>query len=149
MQSTFFPSTARDTVCVIRTWCSSFTTQTPFSSWPSPWFSSTLICTLPTSNPNEKWDLTTSYAIWEVSIFKCSSIRPPVKDSRSLVCCTHWKYYHVVDKLGWLWMQLGLHMWFLPLTVLGEGNIVAWNANKEVKVGGNIYNKLSHQFRYR
>lgn len=58
----FPPSTARDTACVILTWCSSSTTQTPFSSWLSPWSCSTPTCTLLTSSPNVKWDSTTSYA---------------------------------------------------------------------------------------
>lgn len=47
-------------------WCSSFTTPTPFSSWPSPWSSSTRTCTRPTLNLSVKWDSTTSFATSEV-----------------------------------------------------------------------------------
>lgn len=62
----WFSFTARDTACVIQMWCSSFTTLTPFSSWPLPWSSSTPTCTRPTLNPSVKWDSTTSFATWEV-----------------------------------------------------------------------------------
>lgn len=64
--SVCFSFTARDTACVIQMWCSSFTTLTPFSSWPSPWSSSTRTCTRPTLNLSVKWASMTSFATWEV-----------------------------------------------------------------------------------
>lgn len=82
----FFSSTARDTACVILMWCSSFTTQTPFSSWLSPWSSSTPTCTLLTSNPNVKWDSMTSYATWEVSVSEFSWICACLRGGGGCLC---------------------------------------------------------------
>lgn len=52
--STSFTPTVSATACVTPTWCSSFTTQTPSSSWPLPLFCSTLTCTVQTSNPTAR-----------------------------------------------------------------------------------------------
>lgn len=61
-----FKPTASATACVTPTWCSSFTTRTPSSSWPSPSFCSTPTCTVQTSSPTARCCWRTSYAIYEV-----------------------------------------------------------------------------------